>query len=107
MDNPVSAAEIPVLELIHGDGAVTKIEYLDEVQTTDLFERDRLIGVYGAVVVQDVYPGANPSVLTESEYAEKPKAKKKTSRKPAPKPEPETVTEPAETADNEEVSNTE
>ncbi|MEC5291587.1 MULTISPECIES: hypothetical protein [unclassified Aurantimonas] len=57
----VTAAEIPVLQAIHGADAVREIEPAGEIKRSNREERDRLVRIYrakeGRSPVEQLYPG--------------------------------------------------
>lgn len=61
-DRPVSWTEVPILQFLHTPGSVHNFSIVDTVprpRTWD--EKQRLTSIYGAEVVNTVYPGNNPN----------------------------------------------
>lgn len=62
----VSWPEVGVLQTIHGEDAVTNIKVEGEdLDATRTSEKLRLVGIYGAQVVENVYPGRAPMIEME------------------------------------------
>lgn len=90
----VTAAEIPVLQLIHGNDAVTEIEPAGEIARSNRDELARLLGVYGKaqdgkeIVVSQLYPGVAARVFERLDELQIPpdfyKAEKRASAGSAP-----------------------
>ncbi len=91
----VTVPEILVLEYVHGEGSVTDVEVIDEIDLNPVEERNRLAYTYGTdLVAGQIYPGARP--VMDMVIAGKSPAKKAAPKKAAPKkkePEPEPVVE--------------
>jgi hypothetical protein len=70
--NPVSWPEIEVISVLHGYSAVSHVIPFVKVRQTPDRERDRLLGIYGPIVVQQVdampavYPGRHPNMTLEA-----------------------------------------
>lgn len=109
----VTAAEIALLQAIHGNDAVTEVEPLGDIQVTNREELERLNGEYGGAkdnqgnrIVELVYPGRAAAVFRSLDELELiPEQFKVTARAsieaPAPEgkktrrtPKPETVEPP-------------
>lgn len=54
----VSPAEIVILNKIHGEGSVVDIQRTEMDKTAHAEERQRLATIYGAKIVDDLFPGA-------------------------------------------------
>ena len=59
-ERPVSWPEVTVLQFLHGDTSVYDCEFVVDEPTTVQREKQRLIGIYGAEAIANVYPGARP-----------------------------------------------
>lgn len=61
-DRPLSWPEVRVIQEIHGQDSVYDADFLYERQENAYAEKLRLLGIYGAEVVNSVYPGARPAM---------------------------------------------
>lgn len=104
----VTAAEVAVLRLIHGDAAVFDVEVSGSVTRTDRQEIGRLTELYGrqegdrriAPAVASLYPGAAARVFASFDEIEMPEdLYVATGRKTAPAPKPQKAVEPADQDD--------
>jgi hypothetical protein len=59
-DRPVSWPEVTVLQYIHGDDAVYDCEFVRSEVSSAQVEKRRLLGVYGATAINELFPGARP-----------------------------------------------
>ena len=59
-DRPVSWPEVTVLQFLHGEDSVYNCAFVGSEPTTPQREKNRLIGIYGAEPVNNLYPGARP-----------------------------------------------
>ena len=58
--NPIVFPELIVLQQIHGEDAITDIHVVGEWDATQQEVRERLRLIYGAKVVTEIFPGAQP-----------------------------------------------
>lgn len=86
--DPVSWPEVGVLQMIHGEDAVTDFTVVSEDdEATRQSEKLRLISIYGAPMVETVYPGRNPMMeLTMPGAKKAPKKAKDAGAPEAPAP---------------------
>ena len=96
--DPVSWPEVGVLQMIHGEDAVTDFTVVSEDDdATRQSEKLRLVSIYGAGIVEQVYPGRNPMMEMTMPGAKKaPKKAKDEGAPTAPPPVPEE--DPAKTS---------
>lgn len=89
--DPVSWPEVGVLQMIHGEDAVTDFTVVSEDDdATRQSEKLRLVSIYGAGIVEQVYPGRNPMMeLTMPGAKKAPKKAKDEGAPTAPPPVPE------------------
>lgn len=94
--DPVSWPEVGVLQMIHGEDAVTDFTVVSEDDdATRQSEKLRLVSIYGAGIVEQVYPGRNPMMEMTMPGAKKaPKKERDAGAPTAPPPVPE-AEEPA------------
>ncbi len=86
--NPLTWPEIGVLQFIHGEEAVFNVEPIKSAKVNASQEKQRLASIYGAAIVEQLYPGKSPVMeldmpgvtLPEDETTE-PKAGAKTARR--------------------------
>lgn len=64
--NPVSWPEVEVLRHIHGEDAIVDVKVIAKVDQPAKAEKDRLSVIYGPAVLEDVFPGRNPSMEMEA-----------------------------------------
>lgn len=93
----VTAAEIAVLQLIHGNDSVTDVEPIGEIERTSREERARLLQTYGRMEgerfaspqVEALFPGAAARVFEELAELDLPDSYyKAVARASAPAPKP-------------------
>jgi hypothetical protein len=65
-DRPVSWPEVTVLQFLHGEDAVYDCDFVRTDPSTSQNEKRRLLGIYGAEVINTLFPGARP--LMELEF---------------------------------------
>ena len=59
---PVTWTEIPILQALHTPGSVHNIAVTETVERPRTWdEKQRLISIYGQLIVDHVYPGNNPN----------------------------------------------
>ena len=63
--NPVSWPEVDVLRTLHGEDSVTDVKAFVKVSQTAKAEKERLRAIYGAMVIEDIFPGKNPQMELE------------------------------------------
>jgi hypothetical protein len=61
-DRPVSWPEVRVLQYLHGEDSVFDCDFVRSEPSSAQTEKMRLLGVYGAEVVNNIYPGARPMI---------------------------------------------
>jgi hypothetical protein len=59
-DRPVSWPEVTVLQFAHGDEAVYDCEFVRSEVSSAQAEKRRLLGIYGAELINQLFPGARP-----------------------------------------------
>jgi hypothetical protein len=57
---PIAFPELPVLQFLHGEGAVTEVYVVGEFDATNDEVLDRLRVTYRGEVIKEVYPGTRP-----------------------------------------------
>lgn len=62
VDNPVTFPERCVLEFLHGEGAITNVRDMGEVQRHQGDERKRLNAIYGSGIIDQLFPGVATSL---------------------------------------------
>lgn len=62
---PVSWPEVGVIQMLHGEESVFDVEVCAEVEATRSGEKARLAEIYGAQVLELVYPGRAPMLEME------------------------------------------
>jgi len=70
--NPVSWPEIEVLRFLHGNDSVIDIKAIAKVTQSAKTEKERLIRIYGAATIEEVFPGRNPQMELEMPSAKLP-----------------------------------
>lgn len=70
--SPVSWPELDIIRSIHGDDSVTDIKPFVKVEQTAKQEKERLMHIYGAAVVENTFPGKNPQMELEMAGAKLP-----------------------------------
>lgn len=108
----VSWPETMVLEYIHSKDSVVDIAFSHEVASDVRTEKDRLISIYGAKVVNELFPGVNPTMpmqmpgakpaTSKATQASPAKPKKATRKKAAPKESPPDAEVPTPEVESEE-----
>lgn len=64
-DNPVTWPEVGMLQFLHGEENVYNIEVIGERDERGATEKQRLSDIYGAGIVDQIYPGKNPVMEME------------------------------------------
>lgn len=59
---PIAFPELPVLQFLHGDGAVTEVAVVGEFEASNDEVLDRLRVIYRAEIVKEVFPGTRPQL---------------------------------------------
>src|SRR5215471_9435515 len=60
--NPIAWSEVPISQHLHGEDAVYDLDFVRSEKSNVQEEKRRLIGIYGAEVVNLIYPGARPMI---------------------------------------------
>jgi hypothetical protein len=60
--NPVSWPETEILRFVHGADAVSDVRVFVDVPQTSADEKARLVSIYGAEPVKEIFPGKNPQM---------------------------------------------
>jgi hypothetical protein len=84
LDNPVSWPEVRILQHLHGDDCVFDCDFVRSEPSNVQMEKMRLVGVYGAEVVNLIYPGARPMIEMEFPGDKDPAGQKRPERRPVP-----------------------
>jgi hypothetical protein len=82
-DNPVSWPEVRVLQHLHGDENVFDCEFVRSEHVLTQAEKMRLLGVYGAEVVNLCFPGARPMMDMDFPGDKDPAGQMRPERRPA------------------------
>lgn len=69
---PVSWPEIEILRTLHGEEAITDIKPFVRIEQSAKDEKHRLAVIYGAEIVEHVFPGRNPQMQLDVEGAKLP-----------------------------------
>lgn len=69
--SPISWPEVEVIRFLHGDDAVLNVKPFVRVEKNAKEEKERLRAKYGPVV-EDIFPGRNPSMELEAANAKLP-----------------------------------
>jgi hypothetical protein len=80
----VTVPEMHVLQMVHGAGAISEIEVVDEIDREVGAEKRRLMNIYPGQIVDQLFPGTRPPMETHIPGAKTPgkaAAKKTTSKK--------------------------
>lgn len=64
--NPVSLPEVEVLRFLHGSDSILDVKPFASVEQTAKEEKARLQRIYGADVLEEVFPGRNPQMELEA-----------------------------------------
>jgi hypothetical protein len=83
-DNPVSWPEVRVLQHLHGEDNVFDCDFVRSEHSNVQMEKMRLLGVYGADVVNSIYPGARPMIEMEFPGDRDAAGQKRPERRPVP-----------------------
>lgn len=59
---PITFPELPVLQFLHGEGAVTDVAVVGEFEASNDEVLDRLRVTYRGEVIKEVYPGTRPQL---------------------------------------------
>jgi hypothetical protein len=98
-DNPVSWPEVRVLQHLHGDENVFDCEFVRSEHVLTQAEKMRLLGVYGAEVVNLCFPGARPMMDMDfpgdKDPAGQMRAERRVANAPPPEPMPDLPAPPA------------
>ncbi len=70
--NPVSWPEIEILRALHGDESLVDVKPFVRVEQSPKDEKERLRGIYGNAVLENVFPGRNPQMEMEAPGAKLP-----------------------------------
>ena len=83
-DSPISWPEVRVLQHIHGDDCVFDCDFAGSEPSSAQMEKMRLLGIYGAEVVNLIYPGARPMIEMDFPGDKDPISQKRPERRPVP-----------------------
>jgi hypothetical protein len=83
-ESPVSWPEVRVLQHLHGDDCVFDCDFVRSEHSNVQMEKMRLLGLYGAEVVNLIYPGARPMIDMEFPGDKDLAGQKRPERRPVP-----------------------
>ena len=63
VDDPLTPAEVLVLQIEHGEDAVHDLVWIDDVERSTAEEYDRLAAIYKRTVLEQAFPGAGSNRL--------------------------------------------